>query len=95
MGQRFSPQLLRRLRNDLPIEQVVVEILQLPNKKVDGYVRFLCPLCSDFHTAMMKNTNLARCFRCNKNFNPIDLVMTVTGLNFVDAVYDLKKLLLR
>ncbi|WP_208596420.1 hypothetical protein [Desulfonatronospira thiodismutans] len=37
-------------------------------------------------TACNPRTNLARCFRCERNFNPIDLVMVVKGLNFREAV---------
>ena len=37
-------------------------------------------------------TNLARCFRCEKNFNPIDMVMVVKRFNFVEAVEFLDKI---
>ena len=42
--------------------------LQIPFKIRDGYFRFLCPLCNEFQTAVNPATNLARCFRCEKNF---------------------------
>jgi hypothetical protein len=29
---------------------------------------------------------LARCFDCQKNFNPIDLVIAVANCSFLDAV---------
>lgn len=85
MSDRFSSQLLRSLRNDLPIAWIL-EILALPVKISEGYVRFLCPRCGEFNTATKTATNLARCFRCQENFNAIDLVMLVKRLNFVDAV---------
>ena len=46
--------------------------VELPVKRSEGYFRFLCPLCGDFNTATNSRTNLARCFRCEKNFNPIE-----------------------
>ncbi len=76
---------LRALRNEIPIRDVIVQ-LQIPAKDVEGYFRFLCPVCSEFHTATNPETNLARCFRCRQNYNPIDLVMTVEKVSFLDAV---------
>jgi DNA primase len=86
MSDRFSKETLRRLRNEIPINLVISELLKLPWKISEGYFRFLCPICSEFTTATNKKTNLARCFRCEKNFNPIDMVMVVNRLNFKDAV---------
>jgi predicted RNA-binding Zn-ribbon protein involved in translation (DUF1610 family) len=85
MTERFSNELLRSLRNDLPVDWVL-EILVVPVKISEGYVRFLCPSCAEFNTATNPRTNLARCFRCELNLNPIDLVMLVTRRKFVDAV---------
>ena len=91
MTTRFSSELLRSLRNDIPIGRVL-EVLELPVKVTDGYVRFLCPKCKEFNTATKRETNLARCFRCEENFNPIDLVMLVRRMNFIDAVEFLREL---
>lgn len=66
--------------------------LQIPSKIRDGFFRFLCPICNEFQTAVNPNTNLARCFRCEKNFNTIDLVMAVRGCGFKDSVLFLKTL---
>lgn len=85
MTGRFSGTLLRSLRNDITITWIL-DVLDVPVKISEGYVRFLCPRCREFNTATKTSTNLARCFRCEKNFNPIDLVMIVKRLNFVDAV---------
>ena len=68
----ITRQRLWRLRNCVPIDQVLVD-MQLPLKRSEGYLRFLCPLCREFNTATNPRTNLARCFRCKNNFNPIDL----------------------
>jgi len=83
---RFPPALLRSLRNDIPIADLIRLPLALPNSFRDSYLRFLCPLCSGFNTAVNPPTNLARCFSCKKNFNPIDLVMAVRRCSFLDAV---------
>ena len=86
MKQRFNADMLRQLRNDIPIHRLIGDGLGIPCKVREGYFRFLCPLCSDFNTATNPKTNLARCFRCQRNFNPIDIVMFEKRINFVDAV---------
>ena len=86
MHRRFSPATLRKLRNNIPIARLIGDVLGIPCKIREGYFRFLCPLCSDFNTATNPKTNLARCFKCEKNFNPIDIVMLDKRLNFVEAV---------
>ena len=57
------------------------------------HLRFLCPLCREFNTAVNPRTNLGRCFRCEQNFNPIDMVMIVKGYSFLQAVEYLSSLL--
>lgn len=44
--------------------------------------RFECPVCGGFHTSVKKDKNLARCFECKINFNPIDMVMAVRKTDF-------------
>jgi len=83
---------LRRLRNDIGIDEVI-DRLQIPWKRRDGYLRFLCPRCGDFHTATNSRTNLARCFRCRENFNPVDLVMVQERTSFLDAVRRLRRMM--
>jgi hypothetical protein len=65
----------------------------LPSKFSQGYFRFLCPLCNEFQTATKSKTNLARCFRCERNFNTIDMVIISKGLRFVEGVQFLKTIL--
>lgn len=76
---------LRRLRNEVEISALVCE-LGLPAKSIEGIRRFLCPRCAEFNTATNPRTNLARCFRCAENFNPIELVMAARGCKFLEAV---------
>jgi DNA primase len=94
MTKRYSKLTLRKLRNEIPITNLIADFLQLPCKATDGYFRFLCPLCSEFLTATNPKTNLARCFRCEQNFNPIDMVMIVKRYNFRQAVEFLDKLII-
>jgi DNA primase len=91
----FSPQFLRLLRNNVPIERLIADVLDIPHKHSEGYFRFLCPLCSEFNTAVNPKTNLARCFRCKKNFNTIDIVMADSNSSFLDAAHLLTSLLPR
>ncbi len=85
MGQYYTKETLRRLRNEVLITKTI-QVLDIPAKSRDGYLRFLCPLCNEFMTACHLKTNLGRCFRCQRNFNSIDLVMVVKGLCFQEAV---------
>jgi len=86
MAKYYSANFLRMLRNDVPIDVVITSLLKLEARNAREILRFRCPLCSNFHTATSHDTNLARCFDCQKNFNPIDLVMTVENCSFMDAV---------
>jgi len=90
MEKRISAQELRYLRNEIRTA-AVIDHLGIPWKVRDGYFRFLCPFCCDFDTAINPGTNLGRCFRCKKNFNPIDLVMTELGKSFIDTVQYLRR----
>ena len=81
MTKRFSSRELFKLRNNIPVDLLIRDHLQIPSKIRDGFFRFLCPLCNEFQTAVNPATNLARCFRCEKNFNTIDLVMVVRNMD--------------
>jgi len=82
----FSSQQLYTLRNDIAVQVLIEKTLRIPCRLIEGYFRFLCPLCNAFDTAVNPKTNLARCFRCEKNFNTIDLVMLIRQTNFVQSV---------
>jgi hypothetical protein len=89
MSRRFSDKELFELRNYIPIEDLL-EDLMIPNKISEGYLRFLCPVCNEFLTSKHPKENLGRCFRCDRNFNPIDLVKIAKQLDFVQTVEYLK-----
>jgi DNA primase len=91
MARGYDPQLLRTLRNDIPIQHLIADVLDWPSKNSEGYFRFLCPACSEFNSATNPKTNLGRCFRCRRNFNPIDFVMAANKCTFVQAVEFLRR----
>ncbi len=84
MTKFFTRHQLYKMRN-IPLADVLT-ILEWPHKTRDGRVCFVCPQCSESLTAINQRTNLGRCFRCEINFNPIDLVMIINGYDFVVAV---------
>lgn len=88
--------LLRRLRNDLPMPVAIAALGSdgPPSKTGDGYYRFLCPRCGDLRATVNPRNNLAHCFSCSKNLNNIDLLITL-GYDFRTAVAVLERLLQR
>lgn len=92
MRKRFTDKELYEIRNYIPIN-MIIEHLEVPSKISEGYFRFLCPICNEFQTSTKKETNLARCYGCEKNFNTIDMVKTVTSMDFVNSVKFLKQFL--
>lgn len=89
MKRRFSRQELFAIRNDIPINTVIEKII--PSRFSEGYFRFVCPICNEYRTSTDPKTNLARCYRCELNYNTIEIVKYSKGLNFVEAVYYLKR----
>lgn len=88
----YGDDFLRMIRNKIKIDRVIC-VLRLETRISNKLVRFRCPLCHGFHTATKAKTNLARCFDCKRNYNPIDLVMAVSRYDFVDTVEFLKRLI--
>lgn len=76
---------LRVLRNRVAIVEVICH-LGIPTRKSGAHLSFRCPQCGGFPTATNPATNLARCFHCQKSFNPIELVMAERHVSFLDAV---------
>lgn len=94
MPRYFTADLLRRLRNDIPLP-AVLERLEWPHKHRNGQLAFLCPRCQAYLSAVNPRTNLGRCFHCQTNFNPIDFLIAARQCDFVEAVHYLTKLLPR
>lgn len=84
--RRFSSEELYKLRNEIPIEWLITEVLRLPSRTEAGVFRFICPECTETTAAVNPNVNLARCFRCQRNFNTIELTMSCRSLSFIDSV---------
>ena len=91
MTRRFSAQELSFLRNKIPINHVIETMLSVATGNDNGKLSFACPVCRAVNTAINTNHNLARCFDCRQNFNPIEFVMHQLHLSFVDSVKWLKR----
>jgi hypothetical protein len=83
----ISKDLLRRLRNDLPMPVTIAALDREgpPAKMSEGYFRFLCPRCGEMRATVNPRNNLAHCFCCKKNLNNIDLLL-ILGYEFQSAV---------
>jgi len=87
-----AAELLRRLRNDLPMAFVIAALgRDGPSSKIrDGRFCFLCPRCNEMLVYVNPRNNLAHCFHCNMNLNTIDL-MRWMGFDFTFAVETLAR----
>jgi len=83
----FTLQLLRRIRNDLPMPFTIARLGRKgpPSKMSEGYFRFLCPNCGEMRATVNPRNNLSHCFTCERNLNNIDLLVTL-GYDFRSAV---------
>ena len=64
----ISAELLRRLRNDLPMPVTIAALGREgpPSKFSEGYFGFLCPHCGEMLATVNPRNNLAHCFACQK-----------------------------
>ena len=83
----ITRELLRHLRNDLPMPVTIAALSTdgPPAKRSEGRYRFLCPHCQEMLATVNPRNNLAHCFCCKKNLNNIDLLLTM-GYDFKTAV---------
>ena len=86
MTPRFSSGELEFLRNRVPIDRVVEILFGASIQYSNAKRRFACPICGGLDTSINAGHNLARCFSCQRNFNPIELVMNQLNIGFVDSV---------
>ncbi len=88
----ISDELLRRLRNDLPMAVTLAALGRQgpPSKMSEGYLRFLCPHCGEMRATVNPRNNLAHCFTCKKNLNNIDLLLS-EDYDFRAAVAQLER----
>src|SRR5277367_4018018 len=75
----ITAELLRRLRNDLPMAVTIAALGREgpPGKMSEGYFRFVCPHCGEMRATVNPRNNLAHCFCCQKNLNNINLLMNL------------------
>jgi DNA primase len=92
----ITKDLLRRIRNDLPMPVVIAALGSdgPPAKRREGHFCFLCPRCGEMLATVNPRNNLAHCFGCNTNLNNIDLLITL-GYDFKAAVVVLEQWLKR
>jgi len=83
----ISADLLRRIRNDLPMPVTIAALGREgpPGKTSEGYFRFVCPRCGEMRATVNPRNNLAHCFSCKQNLNNIDLLLTL-DYDFLSAV---------
>ena len=91
-SKRYDDEFLRRLRNEIPIDWLI-QHLGWPSKRREAQFVFVCPRCGEAQSDVKRDTNLARCFHCETNFNPIDFTMHAQESDFLAAVEFLKPLL--
>jgi DNA primase len=79
--------LLRRIRNDLPMAVTIATLGRdgPPTKTRNGRFVFLCPHCEEMLASVNPRNNLAHCFGCHTNLNNIDL-LRLLGYDFASAV---------
>ena len=92
----IASDLLRRLRNDLPMPVTIAALGRQgpPAKMSEGYFRFLYPRCGEMRATVNPKNNLAHCFCCQRNLNNIDLLIAL-GYDFKGAVALLEQWLTR
>ena len=94
MGQYFTRDYLRRIRNEIPLNSLL-ERLDWPSKYREGEFFTLCPGCQEFLVKKTPQENLGHCFGCDRNFNTIDFTMLIKDVDFVIAIGILDPLLPR
>src|SRR5690606_16563075 len=92
----IPPDLLRRIRNDLPMH-ATLRLLgneRPPSKFIEGHFRFLCPHYGELNAPGNPSTNLARCFCRRQSSNHFHLLIEL-GYDFRRAVPLLEQWLVR
>ena len=78
--------ILYEIRNTIPMTDTIIHWLKMEHRYREGYLRFLCPKCTDMNTSVFVKANLARCFLCDMNYNTIDLFMELNKQSFPVSV---------
>ena len=90
----IDPDLLRRLRNDLPMPVTIAALGREgpPSKMSEGYFRFLCPHCGEMRAHRQPSQQPRPLLLLQQSINNIDLLMTL-DYTFRDAVALLERML--
>ena len=83
--KKYSYSLLCDIRNKIPIHWLIYEKFKLETH-FNRIWHFKCPICHEFNTAIKRETNLSRCFTCERNFNPIDITIFTKKREFIESV---------
>ena len=83
---RIDAERLRVLRNQVSFTRLFDHLHWPWKHRYDGVILFVCPVCGDSLSSVNPKTNLARCFPCARNWNPIDFTMHATQMDFLDVV---------
>jgi len=86
---RFSSSELYELRNKISLLSLI-KFLRIETQQDGEVLIFSCPSCAGYRTGVNPQANLCRCFYCERNFNPIELVMESKKFSFVESVKLLK-----
>lgn len=86
---------LHKLRNTIDFSHLFRRLGWPWKRREDGVILFVCPECRESQTSVNPKTNLARCFRCERNWNPIDFTIEVGHMDFLEAYGYLEEMLPR
>jgi len=87
----IAPEQLRRLRDGIDVLRLMGDLgIELTFR--GSRLRFRCPKCDRFETRLNRERNLGHCFRCQRRFNTIDIVMAARRWSFLNTVDYLERL---
>ena len=86
---------LREIRNRIDFSHLFRRLGWPWKRRGDGVILFVCPRCSESQTSVNPKTNLARCFRCEQNWNTIDFMIEAGRKEFLEAYDYLEEMLPR
>ena len=89
--RRIASEQLRRLRDDTDVLRLMSD-LQIELTFRGSRLRFRCPNCDRFETRLNRERNLGHCFRCQRRFNTIDIVMAARSWSFLNTIDYLERL---
>lgn len=83
---------IQKINDVVSIEDVALNYLELPRKRIGGRISVLCPFHGDKHFSsayIYPEKNKIKCFVCNKGYDSIDLVARVHNCTVPEAVSEI------